>query len=148
LHKFINCPYLFAEVYKPGWSPKQEIEKKVKEALAKAHNSIKAALKRAKAKLKKDSTSTLTPRSPATINKPGNFATQHYTKPRSFMLAHKTLNTSTPKSHLQGTPYKSTDLSMVLEPLDADPNSPGIMPQSVKSPKSSAFRVTGINTNL
>ena len=74
LHKFIDCPYLFIEVYKPGWNPKQKIKKKVKEALIKAHNSIKAALKRAKAKLKKDSTSTLTPRSLATTNKPGNFA--------------------------------------------------------------------------
>jgi hypothetical protein len=74
LHKFINCPYLFTEVRKPGWNPKQEVEKKVKEALAKAHNSIKAALKRAKAKLKKDSTSISTPGSPATTNKPGNFA--------------------------------------------------------------------------
>jgi hypothetical protein len=60
LHKFIDCPYLFAEV---------------KEALAKAHNGIKAALERAKAKLEKqDSTSTLTPGSPATTNKLGNFA--------------------------------------------------------------------------
>jgi hypothetical protein len=64
------------------------------------------------------------------------------------MLAHKTPNTSTPESHLQGTPYKSTNLSMVLEPLDADPNSLGIMPQLVKSLKSSAFQVTGANTNL
>jgi hypothetical protein len=148
LHKFIDCPYLFAEVRKPGWSPKQEVEKKVKEALAKAHDGIKAALERAKAKLEKDSTSTSTPGSPATTNKPGNFAAQHCAKPGSFMLAHKTPNTSTPESHLQGTPYKSTDLSMVLEPLDADPNSPGIMPQSVKSPESSAFRVTGANTDL
>jgi hypothetical protein len=30
---------------------------------------------------------------------------------------------------LQGTPYKSTDLSVVLDPLGADSNSPGIMPQ-------------------
>jgi hypothetical protein len=44
------------------------------------------------------------------------------------MLAYKTLNTSTPKSHLQGTLYKSTDLLMVLEPLDADPNLLGITP--------------------
>jgi hypothetical protein len=51
------------------------MKKKVKEALVKAYNGIKAALKRAKAKLKKqDSTSTLTPKSPATINKLGNFA--------------------------------------------------------------------------
>ena len=64
------------------------------------------------------------------------------------MLAYKTPNTSTPKSHLQGIPYKSTNLLIVLEPLDADPNSPGIMPQLVKSPESSAFRVTGANTNL
>ena len=64
------------------------------------------------------------------------------------MLAYKTLNTSTPESHLQGTLYKSTNLLMVLEPLDIDPNSPGIMPQLVKSPKSSAFRVIGVNTNL
>ena len=129
MHKFINCPYLFAEVRKPGWSLKQEVEKKVKEALAKAYNGIKAALKRAKAKLKKqDSTSTLTPGSPAIINKPGNFAAQYYAKPGSFMLAYKTLNTSTPKSHLQGTLYKSTDLSVVLDPLGADPNSLGIIP--------------------
>jgi hypothetical protein len=67
------------------------------------------------------------------------------------MLAHKTPNISTPKSHLQGTPYKSTDLLVVLDPLGADPNSPGIMPQSVtspKSPESSAFRVTGANARL
>jgi len=67
------------------------------------------------------------------------------------MLAYKTPNTSTPESHLQGTPYKPTNRSMVLEPLDADPNSLGITTQSVispKSPKSSAFRVTGANTNL
>jgi hypothetical protein len=44
LHKFIDCPYLFAEVCKPGWNLKQEVEKKVKEALAKAHDGIKAAL--------------------------------------------------------------------------------------------------------
>jgi hypothetical protein len=44
------------------------------------------------------------------------------------MLAYKTPNTSTPESHLQGTLYKSTNLLMVLKPLDADPNSPGIMP--------------------
>ena len=128
LHKFINCPYLFTEVRKPGWSPKQEVEKKVKEALAKAHNGIKAALERAKAKLKKDSTSTLTPKSPATTNKLGNFAAQHCAKPGSFMLAYKTPNISTPESHLQGTLYKSTNLSMVLEPLDADPNLLGITP--------------------
>ena len=36
---------------------------------------------------------------------------------------------------------------MVLEPLDTDPNLLGITPQLVKSPKSSAFRVTGINTD-
>jgi hypothetical protein len=43
--------------------------------LVKVYNSIKAALKRAKAKLEKqDSTFTLTLRSPATINKLGNFA--------------------------------------------------------------------------
>ena len=100
MHKFINCPYLFAEVRKPGWSLKQEVEKKVKEALAKAYNGIKAALKRAKAKLEKDSTSTLTLRSPITTNKPGNFAAQYYAKPRSFILTYKTLNTSTPKSYL------------------------------------------------
>jgi hypothetical protein len=41
--------------------------------LAKVYNGIKAALEQAKAKLKKDSTFTLTPRSPATINKLGNF---------------------------------------------------------------------------
>jgi hypothetical protein len=105
LHKFIDCPYLFIE----GWSPKQEVEKKVKEALAKAYDGIKAALKRAKAKLKKDSTSTLTPRSPATMNKLGNFAAQHCAKPGSFMLAYKTPNTSTLESYLQGTPYKPTD---------------------------------------
>jgi hypothetical protein len=64
------------------------------------------------------------------------------------MLAYKTPDISTPESHLQGTLYKSTDLSMVLEPLDTDPNSLGITPQSVKSPKSSAFQVTGANTNL
>jgi hypothetical protein len=58
-------------------------------------------------------------------------------RPGSFMLAHEKPNTSTPESHSQGTPYKSTDLSVVLEPLDADPNSPGITTQSVKSPKSS-----------
>jgi hypothetical protein len=109
LHKFIDCPYLFIEVCKPGWSPKQEVEKKVKEALAKAYDGIKAALKRAKAKLKKDSTSTLTPRSPATMNKLGNFAAQHCAKPGSFMLAYKTPNTSTLESYLQGTPYKPTD---------------------------------------
>jgi hypothetical protein len=148
LHKFINCPYLFIEVYKLGWNPKQEIEKKVKKALAKAYNGIKAALKRAKAKLEKDSTSTLTLGSPTTINKPGNFAAQHCAKPGSFMLAHKTLNTSTPESHLQGTPYKSTDLLVVLDPLGADPNSLGITTQLVKSPKSSAFRVMGTNTDL
>jgi hypothetical protein len=44
------------------------------------------------------------------------------------MLAYKTLNTSTPESYLQGTLYKSTDLSMVLEPLDVDPNPLGITP--------------------
>jgi hypothetical protein len=44
------------------------------------------------------------------------------------MLAYKTLNTSTPESYLQGTLYKSTDLLMVLEPLDADPNLLGITP--------------------
>jgi hypothetical protein len=44
------------------------------------------------------------------------------------MLAHKTPNTSTPKSHLQGTPYKLTNLLIVLEPLDTDPNLLGIMP--------------------
>jgi uncharacterized protein (DUF2461 family) len=128
LYKFINCPYLFAEVCKPGWNPKQEVEKKVKKALAKAYNKIKAALKQAKVKLKKDSTFTLTPRSPATINKLGNFAAQHYAKPRSFILAYKTLNTSTPKSDLQGTLYKPINQSMVLEPLDIDPNSLGITP--------------------
>jgi hypothetical protein len=67
------------------------------------------------------------------------------------MLAYKTLNTSTPKSHLQGTLYKPTNRSMVLEPLDADPNSLGITTQLVispKSPKSSAFQVMGINTDL
>jgi hypothetical protein len=75
LYKFINCPYLFTEVCKPGWNLKQKIKKKVKKALAKVYDGIKAALKRTKAKLKKqDSTFTLTPKSPATTNKPGNFA--------------------------------------------------------------------------
>ena len=37
---------------------------------------------------------------------------------------------------------------MVLEPLDADPNSPGIMPQLVKSPELFAFRVMSVNTDL
>ena len=98
------------EVYKPGQNSKQEIEKKVKEALAKAYNNIKAALKQAKAKLKKqDSISTLTLKSPTTINKPGNFTIQHYIKPKSFILAYKTLNTSTPKSYLQGILYKPTN---------------------------------------
>jgi hypothetical protein len=73
LYKFVNYPYLFIEVYKPGWNLKQEVKKKVKKALVKAHNGIKAALKRAKAKFKKNSTFTLTLKSPATINKPGNF---------------------------------------------------------------------------
>ena len=140
LHKFINCLYLFIKVCKLNWNLKQEIKKKIKEALVKAHNSIKAALKRAKAKLKKqDSTFTLTPKSPATINKPGNFAIQYCAKPRSFILAYKTLNTSTPKSYLQGTLYKPTNQSMVLEPLDIDPNSLRITPQLIKLLKSSAF---------
>ena len=64
------------------------------------------------------------------------------------MLAYKTPNTSTPESHLQGTPYKSTDLSVVLDPLGADPNSLGIMPQLVKSPELFAFRVMSVNTDL
>ena len=74
LYKFIDCPYLFIEVCKLGWNPKQEVEKKVTEALVKAYNRIKAALKWAKVKLEKDSTFTLTLRSPAITNKPGNFA--------------------------------------------------------------------------
>jgi hypothetical protein len=84
------------------------------------------------------------------MNKPSNFVAQHCARPGSFMamLAQEKPNTSTPESHSQGTPYKSTDLSVVLEPLDADPNSLGITTQSVKSPKSSAFRVTGANTSL
>jgi len=64
------------------------------------------------------------------------------------MLAREALNTSTPESHSQGTLYKPTDRSMVLEPLDIDPNLPGIPIQLVKSLESSAFRVTGVNTNL
>jgi hypothetical protein len=44
------------------------------------------------------------------------------------MLAHKKPNTPTPKSYSQGSLYKSTDLSVVLEPLGTDPNSPGITP--------------------
>jgi hypothetical protein len=49
---------------------------------------------------------------------------------------------------LQGTPYKSTNLLMVLDPLKADPNLLGIITQLVKLPKSSAFQVTNVNTDL
>jgi hypothetical protein len=44
VYRFINYLYLFTEVYKLGWNPKPEVEKKVKEALVKASNGIKRAL--------------------------------------------------------------------------------------------------------
>jgi hypothetical protein len=92
VHRFIDCPYLFTEVRKSGWNPKPEVEKKVKEALAKASDGIKRALERAKAKLeKKNSTSTSIPGSPpATMNRPSNFVVQHCSRPGNFMLTHKT----------------------------------------------------------
>jgi hypothetical protein len=152
VHRFIDCPYLFTEVRKSGWNPKPEVEKKVKEALAKASDGIKRALERAKAKLeKKNSTSTSIPGSPpATTNRPSNFVVQHCSRPGNFMLTHKTRPTFTPKHQLLGTQAKPTDLSMVLESLDTDPDSLKIRTQSVispKSPESSAFRVTSANTN-
>ena len=99
IHKFIDCPYLFAEVYKAGQSLKPEVENKVKEALPKVYNRIKRALKRAKAKLeKKSSNLTLTPGAPpAVINRLGNFAAQYYFRPGNFILAYKRRPTLTPK---------------------------------------------------
>jgi hypothetical protein len=75
VYRFINYPYLFIEVYKLGWNSKPEVEKKVKEVLAKVSNGIKRALKQAKAKLKKkNSTFTLILGSPlAIINRLSNF---------------------------------------------------------------------------
>ena len=145
MHKFIECPYLFAEVRKSDWNPKPDIEKKVKEALAKAHNGIKGALERAKAKLeKKFPESTSTPGTPnAFSSRPSNFVAQHCSRPGNFMLALGRRATYTPEFHLPGTPANPTDLSMILN------THTGITPQSVnspKSPKSSAFRVTSAST--
>ena len=142
-HLYIDCPYLFTEVRKSGWNPKPEIEKKVKEALAKAPDRIKGALEKAKAELEKKASTTETP---PTSTKPSTFVVQHCAKPGNFMLAYSKHHTSTPESHLQGTPYKSTDSPVILEPMGTDPNSLGITTQSVISLKSSAFRVTGVFT--
>jgi len=147
MHKYIECSYLFTEVRKSNWNPKPEIDKKVKEALIKAPDRIKGALKQAKAELKKKaSTFTSTLKTPPAFIKPSTFVIQYYSKPKNFILAHGKHYTSTPESHSQGTLYNSTDAIVTLEPISTDLNSLKITTQSVISLKSSAFKVTNAFT--
>jgi len=145
MHKFVECPYLFTEVRKSGWNPKPDIEKKVKEALANAHDGIKKALERAKTKLEKK-VLTLTPTlgpTPTTSTKPGNFVAQQSSRPGNFMLALGKRIAYTPKFQLPTTYANSSDLPMVSD----SPATDLISTQSPYSPKSSAFRVTAASSN-
>jgi hypothetical protein len=150
-HLFIDCPYLMESIRKPGWNPKADIKKKVDEGLEKGSDGVKAAVARAREKLRKGTT-TSTPRtnpgaSPETTRSAGFMVAQATTttRPGGFMLAHGKRQSSSPKHDLQGTPPKPTDLSIVAT---CTTNSPGrITPhskssKSSKSLESSVFKVT------
>jgi hypothetical protein len=81
-------------IWKPGWNPKADIKKKVDEALEKGSDSVKAAVARAREKLRKGFTSTTSTSTPG--------GSPESTRSAGFMLATGKRQSSSPKPDLQG----------------------------------------------
>jgi hypothetical protein len=132
-HLFIKCPYLIEAIQKPGWNPKANIKKKVNEALKKGSNSVKAAVARAREKLRKGSTSTTSTSTPRGSPKS--------TRSAGFILATSKRQSSSPKPDLQGITPTQSNLSMVAS-YTTTTNSPS---SAIPYSKSSVFKVTNFN---